>query len=133
VGRVFLAIFFMAVSPVLSLENPLGVGLTATSNFNRDRDYASSPLDDLRDSAIPVFVAHGSRDNKAAVEGSDVLVMELLRNPARRVSYITMPDVDHDYVDLEGHAHHIDLMLVFLRWALDPQEAREAHIGLPKP
>jgi len=40
VGRVFLAIFFMAVSPVLSLENPLGVGLTATSNFNRDRDYA---------------------------------------------------------------------------------------------
>jgi len=30
----------MAVSPVLSPENPLGVGLTATSNFNRDRDYA---------------------------------------------------------------------------------------------
>ena len=41
VGRVFLAIFFMAVSPVLSLENPLGVGLTANSNFNRDRDYAN--------------------------------------------------------------------------------------------
>ncbi|MDQ3369155.1 MAG: hypothetical protein M3680_27330, partial [Myxococcota bacterium] len=40
VGRVFLAVFFMAVSPVLSPENPLGVGLTATSNFNRDRDYA---------------------------------------------------------------------------------------------
>jgi len=42
VGRVFLAIFVMAVSPVLSLENPLGVGLTATSNFNRDRDYATN-------------------------------------------------------------------------------------------
>nr|MDQ3370486.1 hypothetical protein [Myxococcota bacterium] len=41
VGRVFLAVFFMAVSPVLSPENPLGVGLTATSNFNRDRDYAA--------------------------------------------------------------------------------------------
>ena len=91
----------------------------------------SSPLDDLRDSAIPVFVAQGSGDIQASVEGSDLLVMELLRNPARKVSYLMMPDVDHDYVDSRHQGHRVDLMLTFLRWALDPHKAREVHVGLP--
>jgi len=45
----------MAVSPVLSLENPLGVGLTATSNFNRDRDYAA-----IEDRVTPMITALAS-------------------------------------------------------------------------
>ena len=40
--------FFMAVSPVKSPENPLGVGLTATSIFNRDRDYATAGTKDVK-------------------------------------------------------------------------------------
>jgi hypothetical protein len=44
-------VFFMAVSPVKRPENPLGVGLTATSIFNRDRDY-DQPLPEIAEALL---------------------------------------------------------------------------------
>lgn len=103
--------------------------------IKRWRSYAlaSSPLDDLRDLSIPVFVAQGAADAQASVEGSDLLVLELLRNPTRSVRYVLVPDGDHDFRDAEHRPHHVEVVLDFLTWALDPARPRGLRIGLAAP
>jgi pimeloyl-ACP methyl ester carboxylesterase len=89
----------------------------------------STPLDDLRPLTVPVFVAQGGADGHASVEGSDVMVLELLRDARRKVSYLVLPDDDHDFMSQRTHEdHRVKVLHDFIVWALDPDKQRSVEI-----
>lgn len=56
----------------------------------------ATPLDDLRDTTIPVFVAHGGREPDLL--GADIFVLEMLRfQPKRPLRYVVVADGDHAF------------------------------------
>ena len=91
----------------------------------------STPLDDLDGSTVPVFVAHGTADDAASIEGADLFVVELLRRDARRaVFYLILPGQNHRYIAADGHSYFPDVFRAFLKWALDSEKTRGVEVGL---
>lgn len=88
----------------------------------------STPLDDLRETSVPVFVTHGTEDKASAVEGADVFVVELLRTDAQRpVSYLRLHGADHGLRD--GEVSHVDDVFDhFLAWGLSDDRPREVVV-----
>lgn len=82
----------------------------------------STPLDDVRNSDVPLFVAHGSRDG--SLLPSDLFVMESLRQkPDRPVRYVVVQDGDHAFGTSGARSRVKELFDDFLAWALNPQRA----------
>lgn len=116
---------------MLFVTGPKAEGRYRGTPIERWTTYAidSTPLDDLRDLRVPVFVVQGTADAKASVEGADLLTLELLRNPARKVGYLLLPDSDHDLMTKDGRDLAGDVMKAFVEWAVGPRRGREVRTG----
>lgn len=80
----------------------------------------STPLDDIRDTDVPLFVAQGSRDG--TLLPADLFVMEAVRqNATRPVRYVVVQGGDHAFETAPGRSRVVDLFDDFLRWAFDPK------------
>lgn len=112
------------------ITGPEASGDYRGASITRQLTYAvdSTPLDDLRGSAVPVFVAGGTRDDKAPIEGADAFVAELLRGKDRRVTYLLLPGLDHDLAKLDGAEHWNDVLSSFVDWLLTPDKPRAVTI-----
>lgn len=76
----------------------------------RWKSYAidSSPLDDVRDSATPLYVAHGGREPN--LRSADVFVLEALRQqPHRPLLYVVVADGDHGFTSRDGRDHFLQV------------------------
>jgi len=93
----------------------------------------SSPLDDLLRTRVPVFIVQGGRDASVPIESSDLLAVELLRDRARLVKYLILPDSDHGFVDADGVDRAREVFAEFVRWSLDPLKTREVRTLGPSP
>lgn len=79
----------------------------------------STPMDDVRDSDVPLFVAQGSRDG--TLLPADLFVMEAVRRkPDRPVRYVVLQDGDHAFAQPGGRSRVVELLNDFLKWAMDP-------------
>jgi len=82
----------------------------------------STPLDDVRESAVPLFVAQGTRDG--TILASDLFVLEAIRQqPRRPLRYAVVEGGDHGFDTADGRSHVGELFNDFLNWALDPSRA----------
>jgi pimeloyl-ACP methyl ester carboxylesterase len=85
-------------------------------------DLESTPMDDVRESAVPLFVAQGTRDGNTLA--SDLFVLEALRQqPRRPIRYAVVEGGSHAFDTPDGHSHVGELFNDFLNWALDPNRA----------
>jgi hypothetical protein len=79
----------------------------------------ATPLDDLRDSTTPLFIAHGGREPD--IRRADAFVLEILRlRPKHPLRYVVVPDGDHGFAGADGAPRMPELFADFLGWALDP-------------
>ncbi|HQV53372.1 MAG: hypothetical protein IPF95_10330 [Flavobacteriales bacterium] len=76
----------------------------------------TTPLDELRDLNIPVFIAHGMNDAKVNILSDDLLAAELLRNETRKVKYLRLKGLDHSYTDENGEPHQDLVLISFMNW-----------------
>ena len=86
---------------ILWLTSPAASGDYRGLPVERWTSFAldSTPLDDLQDCTVPVFVAHGTDDDAASIEGAEVFVVELMRrNGGRPVFYLVLPELNHRFV-----------------------------------
>lgn len=89
----------------------------------------STPLDDVRESTVPLFVAHGTRDG--TILSPDLFVMEAIRQqPDRPLRYVVVEDGDHAFQTSNGLGRVDELFGDFLDWALDPD--RETGLAVLK-
>jgi pimeloyl-ACP methyl ester carboxylesterase len=87
----------------------------------------STPIDDVRDSDVPLFVAQGTRDG--TVMASDLFAMEAVRQqPTRPVRYVVVEGGDHAFGMPDGSSRVVPLFDAFLDWVLDPR--RQTGIGV---
>lgn len=78
----------------------------------------ATPLDDLRDSTTPLFIAHGG--GEPDMRGSDAFVLEVLRlRPKRPLRYVVVQNGDHAFARPTGESRMPELFADFLNWALD--------------
>ena len=78
----------------------------------------STPMEDVRDSAVPLFVAQGSRDDTTLP--ADLFALEAIRQqPRRAIRYVVVEQGDHAFETPDGKAHVSELFDDFVRWALD--------------
>ncbi len=76
----------------------------------------TTPLDELRELNIPVFISHGMNDAKVNILSDDLLAAELLRNETRKVKYLRLKGLDHSYADENGEPHQDVVLDSFLSW-----------------
>ncbi len=91
----------------------------------------STDIDDLRASKVPLFVAAGDKDEKAPIESTEVFVAEMLRDPQRKLRYLILPGLGHDYTDLTGADHTNDVLKTFIDWTLLKDKPRDVIVGIP--
>jgi dipeptidyl aminopeptidase/acylaminoacyl peptidase len=78
----------------------------------------STPIDDVRDSTVPLFVAQGSLDDTTL--SADLFVLEAIRRqPLRPLRYVVLEQGNHAFETPDGKSRLSDLFDDFLRWALD--------------
>ena len=78
----------------------------------------STPIEDVRDSDVPLFVAQGTRDG--TVMASDLFAMEALRQqPKRSLRYVVIDGGDHAFEMPDGTSRVATLFDDFLNWILD--------------
>jgi hypothetical protein len=95
-------------------------------SFARWQSFAidSSPLDDLRATRTPIFVAHGTADHASRIENADLFVLELLRSRRQHpLFYWVLDGVDHGYRDAAGTSHAAEVVRRFVAWGLAPDRA----------
>ncbi|MBK7296439.1 MAG: hypothetical protein IPI91_07175 [Flavobacteriales bacterium] len=73
----------------------------------------TTPLDELRDLNIPVFIAHGMNDANSVMI---CFAAELLRNETRKVKYLRLKGLDHSYTDENGEPHQDLVLISFMNW-----------------
>ena len=79
---------------------------------------ASTPLDDVRESTVPLFVAHGTRDG--TILAPDLFVIEAIRQqPTRSLRYVVLENGDHAFETAPGQSRVPEIFNDFLDWALD--------------
>ncbi|HUE84576.1 MAG TPA: alpha/beta hydrolase [Vicinamibacterales bacterium] len=82
----------------------------------------STPLDDVRESTVPLFVAHGTRDG--TILAPDLFVVEAVRQqPARSLRYVVLENGDHAFETAPGQSRIAEIFNDFLDWALDSDRA----------
>lgn len=78
----------------------------------------STPLDDVRESMVPLFVAHGTRDG--TILAPDLFVIEAVRQqPTRSLRYVVLENGDHAFEAVPGQSRVPEIFVDFLDWALD--------------
>jgi len=78
----------------------------------------STPIEDVRDSDVPLFVAQGTRDG--TVMASDLFAMEAIRQqPKRSLRYVVVEGADHAFGMPDGTSRVAPLFDDFLDWVLD--------------
>jgi pimeloyl-ACP methyl ester carboxylesterase len=78
----------------------------------------STPLDDVRESIVPLFVAHGTRDG--TILAPDLFVIEAARQqPTRSLRYVVLENGDHAFETAPGASRIPEIFNDFLNWALD--------------
>jgi pimeloyl-ACP methyl ester carboxylesterase len=87
----------------------------------------STPIEDVRDSDVPLFVAQGTRDG--TVMASDLFAMEAVRQqPKRSLRYVVVDGGDHAFEMPDGTSRVATLLDDFLNWVLDLK--RQTSIGV---
>ena len=87
----------------------------------------STPLDDVRESNVPLFVAHGTRDG--TILAPDLFVMEAIRQqPDRPLRYVVVDDGDHAFETSDGVWQVDALFDDFLDWTLDSDRATSVTV-----
>jgi len=85
----------------------------------------STPLDDVRESTVPLFVAQGTRDG--ATLPADLFALEAVRQqPHRPLRYVVVPDGGHAFDTPDGKSHLGQLFEDFVHWALDANSPDES-------
>lgn len=110
------------------LTGPTAAGKYGGYPIKKFLSYAvnSSILDDTLATEVPLFVANGTADKKAAVAGADVFVVEVLRKqPRRAVHYVNYPDLDHEYVDKSGTDYSVKVFDQFIDWSFSADKGRK--------
>jgi pimeloyl-ACP methyl ester carboxylesterase len=95
----------------------------------RWKSYAldATPLDNVRDSKAPLYVAYGGRERN--LHAGDLFVLEALRQqPTRALRYVVVEDGDHGFSSSDGRAHFAEVFDDFLAWALNPQRATSVEV-----
>jgi hypothetical protein len=83
---------------------------------------ATTPLDDVRDSRVPLYVAHGGRE--ANIHAADLFVLEALRQqPERALRYVVLDEADHGFEVPNRSGGLATVFDDFLTWAADPERA----------
>jgi surfactin synthase thioesterase subunit len=89
----------------------------------------STPLDDVRESTVPLFVAQGTRDGTTLP--ADLFALEAIRQqPHRPIRYVVVPDGGHAFDTPDGKSHLGKLFEDFVHWALDVN--RQTSLGIVK-
>jgi dienelactone hydrolase len=82
----------------------------------------STPLEDIRESTVPLFVAQGTRDG--SILASDLFALEAVRQqPSRPLRYVVLQDGNHAFETPDRRLHLPRLFDDFLGWALDPSRS----------
>ncbi|MFZ2959420.1 MAG: hypothetical protein WA705_21240 [Candidatus Ozemobacteraceae bacterium] len=77
----------------------------------------TTPLDEIRRMKIPVFIAHGSDDKNVPIISDDLFAAELFRaNGFRRVKYLILDGLDHNYNDSTGESHSGVVLQSVIDW-----------------
>ena len=85
-----------------------------------------TPIDDVRDSDVPLFVAQGSRDGSTLA--ADLFVLEATRQrPARALRYVVVDGGDHAFETPAGERLG-PLFDDFLKWATDAGRRSSVHV-----
>ena len=85
-----------------------------------------TPIDDVRDSVVPLFVAQGTRDG--ATLAADLFVLEATRQqPTRRLRYVVVEGGDHAFETPNGERLG-RLFDDFLQWAADSARQTSVHV-----
>jgi pimeloyl-ACP methyl ester carboxylesterase len=86
----------------------------------------SSPLDDVRESMVPLFVAQGTRDG--TILAADLFVLEAIRQqPNRSLRYVVLENGDHAF-EAAGQSRIPQIFNDFLDWALDSNRATSTAV-----
>jgi surfactin synthase thioesterase subunit len=89
----------------------------------------STPIDDVRASVVPLFVAQGTRDGSTLP--ADLFALEAIRQqPGRPLRYVVIDQGNHEFETPDGHSHLADLLDDFIHWALD--DNRKTGLGIVK-
>jgi len=94
----------------------------------RWKSYAldSTPLDDVRDSAVPLYVAHGGQEGNLL--SADLFVLEALRQqPRRPLRYVVVEGGDHAFT-VKGQSKILELFDDFVGWAANPNPSTDARV-----
>jgi hypothetical protein len=87
----------------------------------------STPLDDVRDSTVPLFVTQGTDDE--TILAPDLFVLESIRQqPDRALRYIVVESANHAFETTNGKSRIPELFNDFLNWAFDPNRATSLAI-----
>jgi hypothetical protein len=88
----------------------------------------STPVEDVRDSMVPLFVGQGSRDGSTLA--ADLFALEAIRQqPARSIRYVVVDGADHAFGTPKGDRLG-PLFDDFLTWATDAN--RQTSVDLLK-
>jgi pimeloyl-ACP methyl ester carboxylesterase len=78
----------------------------------------STPIEDVRESVVPIFVAQGTRDGTTLP--ADLFALEAIRQqPNRPLRYVIVLQGDHAFETPDGKPHVQELFDDFVQWALD--------------
>jgi pimeloyl-ACP methyl ester carboxylesterase len=89
----------------------------------------STPIEDVRDSTVPLFVAQGARDGTTIP--ADLFTIEAVRQqPARPIRYVVVDQGGHAFDTPDGKSRLMELFDDFVTWALDPN--RQTSLGVLK-
>ena len=89
----------------------------------------STPIEDVKDSTVPLFVAQGSRDDTTLP--ADLFALEAVRQqPHRPIRYVVVDKGDHAFATPDGRWRVAELFADFLSSALDPK--RETSVDVLK-
>ena len=80
----------------------------------------STPIEDVRDSHVPLFVGQGSADDSKLP--ADPFTLEAIRQqPTRPLRYVVLDGGNHAFETPPGRARMAEIFDDFLRWSLDDQ------------
>lgn len=78
----------------------------------------STPIEDVRDSKVPLFVVQGTRDDTTL--SADLFALEAIRQqPDRPLRYVVLDQGDHAFETPDGKSHLAEVLDDFVSWALD--------------
>jgi dipeptidyl aminopeptidase/acylaminoacyl peptidase len=88
---------------------------------------ASTPIEDVRDSPVPLFVSQGTRDDTTLC--SDLFVMEAIRQqPDRPVRYVVVDHGNHVFETPDGRWRVSELFMEFLAWSLNGNRQTQVSV-----